>query len=119
MLRERPAPQERCVQLCFSSKSGGVIFPSGALGAHLAFVLLGFVGRKRRVGVNYRRRRTQRYSSTRVHCRQDEKNCRLLDEKSFAQLIAADERLDRAVAPEHVLDFPILIDLLRRKDSRG
>src|SRR5882724_9045362 len=50
MFRERPAPRERCAQLSFCSKPGGVIVPSGALRAHAFVVRLGFVSRKRKVG---------------------------------------------------------------------
>jgi hypothetical protein len=37
----------------------------------------------------------------------------LLPEECFAQLIAADEGLGAAIAMEKILDFAILVDLLR------
>lgn len=40
----------------------------------------------------------------------------LLNEERFAQLVSADEGFDRPEADEHVLDFPVLINLLRRAD---
>ena len=46
----RRAPQKRCDQLLFRSKSGGVMFPSGAFRAHGEFVLLKKKQCKRREG---------------------------------------------------------------------
>jgi hypothetical protein len=40
----------------------------------------------------------------------------LLPEERFAQLITADEGLGAAIAIEKILDFAILVDLLRRKN---
>jgi hypothetical protein len=37
----------------------------------------------------------------------------LLPEKSFAQLIAADEGLGAAIATKKILNFAVLVDLLR------
>src|SRR5215469_8650546 len=43
----------------------------------------------------------------------------LLDKEGFAELIAADKRLHAAEAAEQLLDFAILIDLLRRENRLG
>jgi hypothetical protein len=49
----RRAPQKRCDQLLFRSKSGGVMFPSGAFRAHGDVVLLKKNQCKRRDGKNH------------------------------------------------------------------
>jgi hypothetical protein len=44
----------------------------------------------------------------------------LLDEESFAKLVASDKRFRRAVPGEEILDFAVLIDALRwAKDRTG
>src|SRR6266566_903490 len=43
----------------------------------------------------------------------------LLDEKGLAQLIATDKGFHRPIAAEEILDFPVLINLLRRAQNRG
>jgi hypothetical protein len=50
MFHGRRAPQERCVQLWCSSKSGGVMIPPELYELATSLLLLRFVERKRRLG---------------------------------------------------------------------
>jgi hypothetical protein len=42
--------------------------------------------------------------------------CPLLDEESFSQLVAAYIRLHAAESSKQFLDFPVLVQFLRRED---
>src|SRR5579863_1837850 len=64
----------------------------------------------------------QAKSRNRRSMRRDEGNAlvALLNEERLAQLVATHKRLHRAEAAEQILNFPVLVDLLRlTQSSRG
>jgi hypothetical protein len=109
MFRERRAPQKRCVQLWFGSKPGGVMSPPELLELTSNY----YAAESRNASEEMEKLRYPQLLKI------DEIRKDLLDEKRFAELVAADERLHGAIAAEEILDFAILVDLLRRAKHCG
>ena len=111
MFRERLAPRERCVQLWFSSKPGGVMSPPELIELSSLDVLPREVICKRRMG---------EHTNSTGRALSSASSEFLLDEKSFSKLIPAHERFHRAESAEQVLYFAVLVDLLRgTQNGRG
>jgi hypothetical protein len=108
MFRERLAPRERCVQLWFSSKPGGVMSPPelNELSSPV-YSLFSSIASEEWVNTQI----PQRALSSAAQGI-------LFNEKSFPKLIPAYERLHRAESAEQVLDFAVLVHLLRRTQYR-
>jgi hypothetical protein len=108
----RHAPRARCDQRFFAPKPGGFMRILRSRVSLKADIRPGNAGGKRKETENeeeniYRRMRG-------LNCGKAELlPVELLPEERFAQLITADEGLGTAIAIEKILDFAILVDLLR------
>src|SRR5207247_2721933 len=95
-----------CVQFWCSSKPGGVMFPPELV------ELTSFLYSQKLLDAREKLANPPTLSHRAA-------GVLLLDEKGLAQLIATDKGFHRPIAAEEILDFPVLINLLRRAQNRG
>src|SRR6266480_1279336 len=94
-----------CVQFWCSSKPGGVMFPPELV------ELTSFLYSQKLLDAREKLANPPTLSHRAA-------GVLLLDEKGLAQLIATDKGFHRPIAAEEILDFPVLINLLRRAQFR-
>src|SRR5438874_4651994 len=108
---KRLAPQKWCVQFWCSSKPGGVMFPPELLElTPCLYSSKPFEARENLANLAMVRR---------LPAEATKDVSLLFYEQSLAKLVTADKRFHGSIAAEEILNFPVLINALRRADDRG